>query len=303
MRHELIICTRNRANELETCLESLASQTVLPQRVLVVDSSDADTSQKVTERFAEQTPGLEVKFVRAAPRKTIQLNVALDLLDPSTEIVHFTDDDVILDPHYLRDMLAAFQSHPEYGGVGGRVANPPKQRAKGLVKLYRRAFLLDSKRQGALLRSGMNVLCRTGHQPRRVDWLSGCSMSYRAGAIAGLRFDETRAGNGMGEDVDFSARVAERAPLMWTPQAVIDHRESPVNREDDLVARRRAIRSWWRLAVLNIGSVNRFAVLYAVAGDTLMLLIMAGVFRSRRYMRQAIANGAGLVDIVRGTPV
>jgi GT2 family glycosyltransferase len=270
--------------------------------VLVVDSSDTDSSQRITEKFAEQS-GLEVKYVRAAPRKTVQLNLALDLLDASTDIVHFTDDDVILDPEYLRDMLAAFQSHPECGGVGGRVSKPPKQRAKGLVKLYRRAFLLDSKNQGVLLRSGMNVLCRTGHQPRKVDWLSGCSMSYRTSAIAGLRFDETRAGNGMGEDVDFSARVAERACLIWTPQPVIDHRESPINREDDLVSRRRAIRSWWRLAVLGIGSVSRLAVLYAVLGDTLMLLIMAGVFRSRRYLRQAFANGAGIVDALKGTPV
>lgn len=301
MRHELIICTRNRPRDLESCLESIAGQTVLPHRVIVVDSSDTDDAQKVTENLAEGST-IEVKFFRTAPRKTIQLNVGLDLVDTSTEIVHFTDDDVVLDPDYLGNILEAFRSHPECGGVGGRISKPPTQRARG-PGLYRRAFLLDSKRQGALLRSGMNVLCRTGDRTKQVDWLPGCSMSYRTNVIAGLRFDETRTGNGMGEDVDFSARVAERACLLWTPEPVIDHRESPLNRDDDLLARRRVIRSWWRLAAIGIGPVNHAALLYAVLGDTLMLLAMAGVFRSRRHLREAIANGAGVIDGIKGTPV
>jgi GT2 family glycosyltransferase len=302
MRHEMIICTKDRPDDLRSCLESVAVQTRPPDRVIVVDSSDADFTRSVTEEFAKVS-GLAVEFIRAAPRKTVQINVALGLLEESTDIVHFTDDDVILDAEYLSQILAVFEARPGCGGVGGRLLDPPRRRAKGLVKWYRYAFLLDSPRQGALLPSGTNVMCRTGHRPRRVDWLVGCSMSYRRRSIGGLRFDETRAGNGMGEDVDFSARVAARADLVWTPLAVLDHRESPINREGELVVRRRIIRSRWRFAMLGVGPVSRSAVLYSLAGDTIMLLVMAGVFRSRDCLRQAVANAAGVIDIIRRVPV
>ncbi|MER5469970.1 glycosyltransferase family A protein [Streptomyces sp. NPDC002935] len=303
MRHEMIICTRNRPNDLRRCLESVAEQKSLPDRLIIVDSSDADSTRQVVEGFAETHDWMSVKFLRAAPRKTVQLNMALDLLDKSTDFVHFTDDDIILDPEYTSEILALFEESPSCGGIGGRISNLSERRASGLARWYRCLFLLDSPRQGALLSSGMNVMCRTGSRPRRVGWLSGCSMSYRHSAIRGLRFDETRAGNGMGEDVDFSARVAERTELLWTPRAVLDHLLSPINREDDLWVRRRGIRSRWRLAVLGVSPVSRAAVLYSVLGDALMLLAMAGVFRSRRYMREAAADAAAVLDIVKGVPV
>lgn len=302
MRHEMIICTRNREHELRECLQSVAVQSRLPDRVVIVDSSDTDAPRRVVEDFERRT-GLSVAYARAEPRKTVQMNLALGLLAESTEIVHFTDDDVILDRDYLAHLLAAFEAHPECGGVGGRIANLPARRAKGLVRWLRCALLLDSRRQGALLPSGVNTMCRTGANPYRVDWLSGCSMSYRRSAIAGLRFDETRARAGSGMDVDFSAQVAARSVLIWTPRAFLEHSVSPINRDDELLARRRVIRSRWRLAGKGVSPVNRPAVLYAVAGETLMLLLMTVVFGSRQHLRQAVANGAGVMDALKGVSV
>jgi glycosyltransferase involved in cell wall biosynthesis len=302
MRHEMIICTRNRPNELTECLKSVTAQSTLPDRVIIVDSSETDSTRDIVERFAEHA-GMKVEFARAAARKAIQLNVGLDLLDDSTEIVHFTDDDVVLDVNYLAEILMTFQSHPDCGGVGGRMSNLPKRRAKRLARWFRSVFLLDSKREGALLSSGYNVLCRASRSPQQVDWLPGGSMSYRVPCIAGLRFDEARAGNGMGGDIDFSARVAARAKLIWTPSPVLEHRGSPINRENDLMARRRIIRSRWRLAKRGVGPVSRAAVLYSIAGDTIILLAMAGGFRSRLHLREAVANIAGVIDITKGAPV
>ena len=128
-------------------------------------------------------------------------------------------------------------------------------------------------------------------------------MSYRRRAIAGLRFDETRARAGSGMDVDFSARAAARTVLIWTPHAFLEHRVSQINRDADLLARRRAVRSRWRLAKIGVAPVNRSAVLYAILGDTLMLLAMTAVFRSRRHFREAITNGVGVVDAIRGVSV
>ena len=128
-------------------------------------------------------------------------------------------------------------------------------------------------------------------------------MSYRRRSIEGLRFDETRLGYGMGEDVDFSARVAARAPLVWTPLAAIEHAESQINREDDFLLARRTVRSRWQLAKHGVSPVSRTAVIYAAIGDALRLLVMAGVFRSHHYLRQAAATFTSFVDIIKGVPV
>lgn len=298
MRHELVICTRNRADDTRQCLISVAGQSALPDRVLVVDSSDTDATRRVTEAFRGRS-GFAVEFVEAPPGLTMQRNVALDCLDESTDVVHFVDDDTILDPGYLHEILAAFETHPEAAGVGGRISNLPEH----APRWYRRAFLLDSRREGVLLPSGVNVLSFTGERPRRVDWFSGCAMSYRCRSIAGMRFDESRTGGGMGEDVDFSARVAARAQLVWTPRAAVEHRLSSVNREDPGMVLRRMIRHRWRLASDGVGRVNRAAVLYAIAGEVFVSLVLAALHRSGHYARLAVASVAGAADIIRGVPV
>ena len=42
MTNSVIICTRNRADELANCMESIQEQTHLPNEVLIVESSDND---------------------------------------------------------------------------------------------------------------------------------------------------------------------------------------------------------------------------------------------------------------------
>ncbi|MGW1809118.1 glycosyltransferase [Streptomyces sp. NPDC002078] len=276
----------------------MATQSARPDRVLIVDSSTTDATRRVSEAFARRS-GLDVEFVHSAPGLTLQRNVALDHLLEKTDVVHFVDDDVILEPDYLRWILAAFDEWPLAGGVGGKISNLPDHTARW----YRRTFMLESRTQGALLRSGVNVLNFTGRHPRQADWLSGCSMSYRRSSITGLRFDESRAGNGVGEDVDFSARVGMRSQLVWTPLAVLEHRQSPINREDTALVTRRVIRHRWRLACDRVGRVSRTAVLFAITGEVFLSLFLAGMLRSRHYARHAAAHAAAVSDIVKGIPV
>lgn len=298
MRHELVICTRNRVDDLNRCLESAAAQTRLPDRLIVVDSSDTLATRHAVEAFGGRV-AFAVRYVRTAAGLTLQRNAGLDHLASSTDVVHFVDDDTVLEPSYLHEILTVFETRPDVGGVGGRDSNLPEPSPSW----YRRVFLLNSRRQGVLLRSGVNVLSATGDRERRPDWLSGCSMSYRCRSVSGLRFDESRCGNGIADDVDFSARAADRAPLVWTPRAVLEHRLSPVNRDTAAVTLRRTIRSRWRLARDHVGRVNRAAVLYGVIGEFLVSALLAVRHRSGFHARLAVACVAGAVDVVRRVPV
>ena len=49
----LVLCTRNRPDEVRTCLETVRVQTRVPDRVLVVDSSDDDATERIVADFAD----------------------------------------------------------------------------------------------------------------------------------------------------------------------------------------------------------------------------------------------------------
>jgi GT2 family glycosyltransferase len=158
---------------------------------------------------------------------------------------------------------------------------------------------IDSDRGGALLESGVNVLVFDGEQPSEVDWLSGCSMSYRTSALDGLRFDERRGGNGLGEDVDFSARLGSRGRLLWVPDARVEHRQSAINRESALRVKRKAVAHRWQLAQDRVAPVRRRWVLVAAVGESALHIVKALSRASRHEAYAAAAVVLGMFDLCR----
>ena len=293
-RHALVICTKDRPDELALALDSVAAQETLPTRVMVVDSSSGDGSAQLVARLAEGFPTYLV-YVHSEPGLTRQRNVALTLTRDDAEIVHFIDDDAILAPDYLVRLLHTFATHPQASGVGGRITNLPEHQAHW----WRILAGIDSTREGVVLPSGVNILSFTGNSEREVDWLSGCSMSFRLASIADLEFDETRTGNGLGEDVDFCLRAQVRGPLIWNPRALVEHRQSPVNRDSSLRLQRAVVVSRWKMAQQDLGRVQRQRVITGALSDASILLGKGLWHRSRTSVRSSAAVVQGILDIAR----
>jgi GT2 family glycosyltransferase len=97
----VVICTRERPDELGRCLESITALRTRPREVVVVDNSPGDPrTREVCERFpvayvVEEVPGL----ARARNR---------GILESSGRFVAFTDDDCVVDPHWLDGVADAF---------------------------------------------------------------------------------------------------------------------------------------------------------------------------------------------------
>lgn len=287
MRHEVIVCTKDRPDELRRCLSALALQDIAADRIMVVDSSSAI-------KFRYDTAGeCPVVHLTAPAGLTRQRNIGLAQLLPDTQVVHFLDDDAVPEPGYLLQMLTVFEKYGDAAGAGAKITNMPTH----VPWAVERFFCLNSRRQGALLRSGINVLSFDGENCRKVDWLSGCCMSYRVDRLHGLSFDERRTGNGLGEDVDFSARVRTRGSLVWWPAARMAHLQSPVNRSGDAYVTRRGVVHRWHLAVDGVGGVKRIGVVYATVGLIVVSLGRAALGR-RSALLGAKAAALGLVDLL-----
>lgn len=189
-RVSVVICTRDRPQDLARCLASFSGQTRRPDQLLVVDNaSGSDETRAValaagTDYVREDRPGLDIA------RNTGALRAEGDL-------VVYTDDDVVLHPHWLARMAAAFDA-PEIWAVTGLVlpaeldteAQVIFERHWGFGRGFRRrdfgpAFYAQHKRRacpswdigaGASMAFRKSVFDRIGLFDERLDvGAAGCS--------------------------------------------------------------------------------------------------------------------------------
>lgn len=98
----VVVCTRNRPDELTRCLSSLTHQTRVPESVVVVDNGSSD------ERTREVALAAGAVYVR-------ELRAGLDFarnagaMAATGDIILYTDDDVRMHPRWMQRMVAAFR--------------------------------------------------------------------------------------------------------------------------------------------------------------------------------------------------
>lgn len=109
----VVICTRDRPEELQRCLASLPQQTYSPREIIVVDNASRDQRTRDIALAAhaiyirEDRAGLDIARNTGARRAT-------------SDIVAYTDDDVLLQRRWLERLVAAFD-HPKLAAVTGLV--------------------------------------------------------------------------------------------------------------------------------------------------------------------------------------
>jgi hypothetical protein len=103
----------------------------------------------------------------------------------------------------------------------------------GISGLYRRIFLLDSKRDGVLLKSAINIPVRYKEDLLNsvidTEWLIGCS-AWKSTIFTEFRFEDKFMGQSLGEDVLFSSKSKKRGKLRVDTKIIIDHLESEIER-------------------------------------------------------------------------
>jgi GT2 family glycosyltransferase len=258
MTFSVIVATKNRAADLERMLPTLASQTRLPEELIIVDQSCGEDTRRTVESFARDIkasgrPQSEVVYlydptlVGAAGARNVGIERSRG------EILVFLDDDVLLEPEFMHELLVVYQQNPHAGGVSGVVTNytlPPR-----FARIIRRLFWMGpfhDERQDLYwaaekLRS---------HQPVPVRRFGSGLMSIRREALADDRFDPSYRGAGP-EDVELTWRIHERCPLLIAPRARLFHARSEAGREaahwigQDALSNYYLYHRLWRKGVVN----------------------------------------------------
>lgn len=115
----VIICTRDRASSLRRVLESLvvaAQRMPREWELLVVDNGSSDATPDVIASFADRLP------VRRVAEPVAGLSNARNagVVESRGEYIVWTDDDVLVDPDWLRAWTAGIEARPYCAVFGGR---------------------------------------------------------------------------------------------------------------------------------------------------------------------------------------
>ncbi len=115
----VVIATRDRPDMLTTCLSSVRALNYEPFEIIVADSASVSPStRELVESVAKIDP--RVRYVRVdEPGLALAHNRALE--KAAGEIIAFTDDDTIVDDHWLDMIVGVFHVDPAIACVTGLI--------------------------------------------------------------------------------------------------------------------------------------------------------------------------------------
>ncbi|MBY8962851.1 glycosyltransferase family 2 protein [Flavobacterium sp. D11R37] len=125
MKYYVIIPAYNEAASIGVMLDSLAGQTVLPAKAVVVNDNSADSTADIVSEYAKKHPWLTLvnkqsEAVHMPGSKVIHaFNAGYEQLDENYDIIVKLDADLILPPDYFEVVINAFKEDDKTGMAGG----------------------------------------------------------------------------------------------------------------------------------------------------------------------------------------
>ncbi|GGZ26144.1 glycosyltransferase [Asticcacaulis endophyticus] len=215
----VIMCTRNRAEQLRRVLETAAAMTVpdgLEWEIVLIDNGSSDHTPDVVQSFSDRIPIRYVLEPKAGLSNARNRGVAEAL----GEYICWTDDDVLIDPNWLAAYAQAFAQNPQASVFGGVIEPVPEtelpawwhEHADGLLNvLAARDFGPDVRPlslEGHILPYGANYALRGEAQRKYL---------YDPGLGVGPHHKR------LGEETAVIRAIMRESSGVWVPGARVRH--------------------------------------------------------------------------------
>lgn len=205
----VIVCTRDRPDDLEKCLPAILASDYADFELVVVDQSTDERSADLVRRTAAHDA--RVRLVRD-PGKGLSRARNIGIAETTGELIVSTDDDCLPEHDWLSALVAGFRDYPEAGVAYGTVAPVAHDPRQGFIVAY-----APPKRQ-----------CIGGKLAKLRDEGIGANMALRRAVLARTGgFDELLGAGGYFpsmEDQEFTYRVlAAGYGLLHVPESRVLH--------------------------------------------------------------------------------
>jgi glycosyltransferase involved in cell wall biosynthesis len=237
----VLIPTKDRFQDIINCIESILIQTLLPDEIIIVDSSENAELQSTLELLCNKT---SFRYVHANVGLTAARNIGVQ--ESTRDIIFFFDDDVVLEKDFIKEIVDIFDNDPEkrIAGVCGNIVNPEKHNEfewslrsvltraiQTLSEAIAIVFLLRKRGDGTFRASGYPNYPYVSNGVKEVEFLPGGLTGWRREVLNEFKFDERLPGPSICEDDDFSYRVSRKYVNIFTPYAKLVHKVSPIARD------------------------------------------------------------------------
>lgn len=280
MKFSLIVCTYMRPKAIITLLESVETQKLYPNEILVIDGSiDDNTKNILAERKINNLTYFKVSDADRGLTK--QRNYGISKVSEAIDIICFLDDDTVLDKYYFDKLINTYSTHPDALAVGGYITNEISWRRE-TTHTQKDDFEYDGwvRKDGArfMLRKKLGLIDNTlpGYMPtfsngRSISFLPPSGKTYPVeqlmGGVSSFKktiFEEQQfstyfEGYGLYEDADFSLRLAKRGNLYINTAAQLEHHHDPDGRPNKFNYGKMVIRNGWYVWRIKYDSPNLLA--------------------------------------------
>jgi glycosyltransferase involved in cell wall biosynthesis len=221
VRATVAICTWNRCDLLRQTLVAMTRLDVpagTAWEIVVVDNNCTDNTVDVARSFADVLP---IRVVHeSAPGLSNARNCAMAAA--KSDYVIFTDDDVLVDAHWLTAFIEATERYPEAVGFGGPI--------EPWFPVTPDPMMLEAFPWLKVGFCGLVSSLPEGPSPSAE--IFGANMAYRLSGLDGLRFDPAFGPvvnkGGLGDDTTFVAALRRmHKTIVWLPGMRLQHYVDP----------------------------------------------------------------------------
>src|ERR1017187_4743312 len=124
MKYVLITPSRNEETFIKKTLDSMAAQTLLPVRWVIVNDGSTDRTGEIADDYAKRYPWIEGghrprNMERSFTGKVYAFNAGFERMQSlEFEVVGCLDSDLSFDPDYLEFLMRKFSENPKLGVAG-----------------------------------------------------------------------------------------------------------------------------------------------------------------------------------------
>lgn len=211
--------------DTKECLESIEQLNYPKEKleVIVVDNGSTDGSQKVIKSIKSKSESKGIKFTLIENKANLGFAKAVNngVRKAKGEYLLITNNDVVFDKNYLKNLVEFLEKNPNVGIVGGKVyyKNPKDKIAFGGAKFD---FFTG------VLKPNLKP-----DETFETDWVSGCDMLIRKEVIEKIG-DFDKKFFFYFEDLDLCLRAKKSGyKVIYYPKAILWHGEGQsIDKED-----------------------------------------------------------------------
>ncbi|WP_418508406.1 glycosyltransferase family 2 protein [Corallibacter sp.] len=160
MNFYIVIPAHNEADSILLTLESLANQTLLPKKVVVVNDNSTDETQNIVSNFRKNYPWVSLINVKSSNKHLPGSKIinafykGYEDLDCDYDVICKFDADLIFPENYLERLAFHYNNNPKLGMIAGFCYIEKndqwvlenltrKDHIRGALKAYRKACFQD----------------------------------------------------------------------------------------------------------------------------------------------------------------